>query len=542
MNDGATWTPPALLNGNAASDSGIDIQADLETDGAGTWLAVWRSTEPLGGSGTDPDILVARSVDGGLSWSAPALLASNAATDSGADSVPRAATDGAGNWVVVWSSDDSLGGTLGTDEDILIVKSTDGAITWSAPAALDLAAATDAGADTRPQLVTDRLGTWVAAWNSTDSRGGTLGTDQDLLYAVGSGPDRDGDGLSDGAEVNLHATDPLDPDSDGDGLLDGAEVDLHGTDPTDPDTDGDGHPLAAVEDGAARERGEVAPGPGLAVALAPDEVAAQRGRDEAAALLLAAAGEERRCEERRSLEQDVAGRAGAPVLLTEDRVRERVGGLLGASVGLGELAVHVAALDPALAEQRLLLGHRQLGLRARERPAAQELAQLGAQSLVLLPVLQVQALPPRQRGLSWAPSPARGHRQRLPVRRDREHGLRIGRRRLDHRDVAVRLGGLEDGDPIALEVRPAGGRGERRATRHRLRRVGGQVLGRRPHGRGRKRSAGRRTTREKRGEQDGEGSAHRRHLALGRGRAQSSWKHAASPTFERPGKRKELGA
>src|SRR5262245_49445 len=93
---------------------------------------------------------------------------------------------------------------------------------------------------------------------------------------------------------------------------------------------------------------------------------------------------------------------GAPVLLAEDRVRQRIGRLLGAPVALRELAVHVAALDPALPEERLLLDLRQLRLRADERPAPEELAQLRAQPLVLLPVVEVQALPPRQRGLSLA--------------------------------------------------------------------------------------------------------------------------------------------
>ncbi|MFQ5853257.1 MAG: hypothetical protein ACE5JU_22080, partial [Candidatus Binatia bacterium] len=36
--------------------------------------------------------------------------------------------------------------------------------------------------------------------------------------------DTDGDGLTDGAEVNTQGTNPLSPDSDGDGLLDGAEI------------------------------------------------------------------------------------------------------------------------------------------------------------------------------------------------------------------------------------------------------------------------------------------------------------------------------
>ncbi|MDH3500228.1 MAG: S-layer homology domain-containing protein, partial [Acidimicrobiia bacterium] len=52
--------------------------------------------------------------------------------------------------------------------------------------------------------------------------------------------DADGDGLSDGAEVNSHGTDPNRGDSDGDGLSDRAEINTHGTDALNPDTDGDG--------------------------------------------------------------------------------------------------------------------------------------------------------------------------------------------------------------------------------------------------------------------------------------------------------------
>ena len=50
--------------------------------------------------------------------------------------------------------------------------------------------------------------------------------------------DTDGDGLSDGDEVNTHETDPLQVDTDRDGLSDGDEVAI-GTDPGNPDTDGD---------------------------------------------------------------------------------------------------------------------------------------------------------------------------------------------------------------------------------------------------------------------------------------------------------------
>ncbi len=52
-------------------------------------------------------------------------------------------------------------------------------------------------------------------------------------------PDTDGDGISDGDEVNLFGTNPHYNDSDGDGVTDKEELEL-GTDPLNPDTDGDG--------------------------------------------------------------------------------------------------------------------------------------------------------------------------------------------------------------------------------------------------------------------------------------------------------------
>ncbi|MFD1512717.1 helix-turn-helix transcriptional regulator [Halomarina rubra] len=60
-------------------------------------------------------------------------------------------------------------------------------------------------------------------------------------------PDTDGDGLTDGSEVNVHGSNATNPDTDGDGLNDGDEVSTENspqTDPTNPDTDGDG-----IEDG-----------------------------------------------------------------------------------------------------------------------------------------------------------------------------------------------------------------------------------------------------------------------------------------------------
>jgi len=76
----------------------------------------------------------------------------------------------------------------------------------------------------------------------------TLDPDNDGLtnleeYQYSTDPldsDTDGDGLTDGQEVNTYFTDPLDSDSDGDELTDGQEVNTYSTDPTNSDTDTDG--------------------------------------------------------------------------------------------------------------------------------------------------------------------------------------------------------------------------------------------------------------------------------------------------------------
>jgi len=180
---GGTWTPPAPLNANAASDMRNDYRPQVTTDAQGTWVAVWYSFDSLGGTlGTDSDILVARSTDAGVSWTAPEPLNTNAASDTGNDNVPQLTTDGAGAWVAVWYSEDSLGDTIGTDGDILVARSTDGGVTWTPPAALNTNAASDGGEDDWPQLTADGQGIWIAVWQS-DSLRGTLGADSDILMA-----------------------------------------------------------------------------------------------------------------------------------------------------------------------------------------------------------------------------------------------------------------------------------------------------------------------------------------------------------------------
>lgn len=181
---GVSWTDPEPLNSNAATDDAYDAFPQLTTDGQGNWIAVWQSPENLGGTiGTDRDILFSRSTDNGTTWTDAAPLNTNAPFDSGEDWFPQLTTDGLGNWVALWPSDDDLGGTIGVDSDILLSRSTDDGVTWTTPAALNTNAAFDTGWDRAVQLTTDRQGNWVAVWTSNDDLDETIGKDDDILVS-----------------------------------------------------------------------------------------------------------------------------------------------------------------------------------------------------------------------------------------------------------------------------------------------------------------------------------------------------------------------
>ena len=182
--NGATWTAPALLNANGTTDSRDDEVPQVATDGAGNWVAVWSSNQDLSGVGTDWEIFVARSTDNGEAWTAPAFLNTNATTDPGSDYCPQVTTDGSGHWVTVWSSKEDLSGA-GWDLDIFVARSTDHGATWTFPALLNGNATTDSGYDGSPQITTDGAGHWVAVWESDEPDiGAGIGTDYDILFST----------------------------------------------------------------------------------------------------------------------------------------------------------------------------------------------------------------------------------------------------------------------------------------------------------------------------------------------------------------------
>ncbi len=209
---GETWTYPSALNTNAASDEGPDDSPQITADGSGIWVAVWSSRESLACAGTDFDILFARSVDGGATWSDPAALNTNAVSDGGKDSNPELTTDGLGNWMAVWSSDEDLNG-VASGVDIFFARSTDGGVSWTPPALLNSGAATDnnSNTDRLPQLATDSAGVWIAVWQSRDDLGGTIETDDDILFAVST---TDGVSWTAASPLNSNAAVPEDLSAD----------------------------------------------------------------------------------------------------------------------------------------------------------------------------------------------------------------------------------------------------------------------------------------------------------------------------------------
>jgi len=80
---GVTWTAPAALNTDANTDLGDDGAPQLTTDSLGTWVAVWDSSAFADPFRPDFHILVARSMDGGATWAGHAELNTNASSDAG---------------------------------------------------------------------------------------------------------------------------------------------------------------------------------------------------------------------------------------------------------------------------------------------------------------------------------------------------------------------------------------------------------------------------------------------------------------------------
>ncbi|UCE58562.1 MAG: thrombospondin type 3 repeat-containing protein [Phycisphaerales bacterium] len=200
---GWTWDGPFPLNTTASSDNSWDSCPHLATDGAQTWIAVWGSTlNDLGEDiGDDLDILMSRSTNKGATWSAPAILNANAASDSAQDYPSDIGVDDWGNWVVTWQSVVTPPGTPGDIPGALVALSSDGGLTWTYPVPLDTTATSDAGA-VSPSIETDGTGNWIATFGSRLTPCEVPNDDSDILYTRFMAPDCNSNWILDDQELD----------------------------------------------------------------------------------------------------------------------------------------------------------------------------------------------------------------------------------------------------------------------------------------------------------------------------------------------------
>ena len=160
-NDGADWTEPRPIDPVARGDSAPRIASD----GHGNLLATWSTYSDWGKTlGTDPDVMASLSTERGATWRVPTALNTNAVVDDWRDYNGDLATDGKGNWVAVWESNNTPQGTLGGDFDIYISHSGDKGTTWTAPTALNGDALSDTRDDVSPRIATNGKGDWIVIW------------------------------------------------------------------------------------------------------------------------------------------------------------------------------------------------------------------------------------------------------------------------------------------------------------------------------------------------------------------------------------------
>jgi len=174
--------PPQVFNQNSAMNKGFDGAPHLAADGRGNWVAVYESFDSDDpGKPGDLDIFVSRSSDDGVSWTDPARIAKYMEGDDSFDDGPKVATDRNGNWVAVWYSQFDLGGSSGKEFKVLSSTSNDDGKTWTAPIAVNSFSKIEGGVDDWPEIATDTHGLWLTVLRSTHSLGGRLGGEGDIL-------------------------------------------------------------------------------------------------------------------------------------------------------------------------------------------------------------------------------------------------------------------------------------------------------------------------------------------------------------------------
>jgi len=137
---GYHWNPATSLEKQYIKDEIKEEEEGYQTQVACSnqhCIVVWQSCDGYCTVGKESKILMARSSDGGASWTEPQVLQSYMSSDDSENAHPQISTDGKRHWLAIWQSTRQIEGCgdtgfkIGRDSDIFIATSTNNGATWS---------------------------------------------------------------------------------------------------------------------------------------------------------------------------------------------------------------------------------------------------------------------------------------------------------------------------------------------------------------------------------------------------------------------------
>lgn len=181
LDNGVTWDAPLQI-GDIGFESGIEGPS-VVSNGQGQWLAAWTSRPDVSSDpNADLDIYYAISADNGATWTAAAGLFGPPSAEFTYEDSPTLGAGADGSFYMAFIG---YGPNVSAiDIDVFVVRSMDGGSTWTSANSLNLAGRNDGHLfDLHPTLGFDGDRSWIAAWTSENSLGGTIGNDYDILFS-----------------------------------------------------------------------------------------------------------------------------------------------------------------------------------------------------------------------------------------------------------------------------------------------------------------------------------------------------------------------